>query len=403
MPPRKYGIGILGAGRIFSEHARAAQQLGDRLSLIAVADHDPIKLAHASDQYGVPITTTNYRDVLQRHDVDIVAICTPPHTHEQMISDALEAGKYVVCEKPLAHNVAACDRIAAAAREHAGRLSVVYQLRYVPDVRKIIWLRDNGRLGDLACGHFARFDRMASRPADWWGQWQIAGGGMVMTQFIHQLDLACHVFGQPVEVHAHVDTFRAEIQSEDTATATVRFASGAVASCTATLCAQAPSQQWHIFGTRGSVANPFAAHTNDPEQLRRDLQQLGKLYPSLSGGKTKQPSMHIAARAFRKALRIARLGGHVTPARPTPLHTPYYRAVINAIDRGQPLPVGPDEAMPSFELCTAIYISGLTGEPVQLPLDRENPYCEGFTAHDYQANRFATDRRHRNLADHATR
>lgn len=387
MPQRIYGIGIIGAGRIFTEHARAVNELSDRLKLVAVADTDPIKLSHATDQYGIPITTTDHHDVIQRHDVDIVAICTPPVLHERMIADALEAGKHVVCEKPLAHSIASADRINALAQQHPGRLSVVYQLRYVPDVQKILWLRDNGRLGDLAFGHFIRFDAIDPLAVDWWGRWQTAGGGVAMTQFIHQLDLACHVFGQPREVHAHMGTFAAGIESEDTFTATIRFESGAVASCSATLCAQAPMQQWHIFGTRGSVANPFAAQASDPAQLDRDLQQLDKLYPPLSPP-TAQPAMHIPARAFRKLLRILHLGGHVTPPRPAPLHTPYYRAVLDAVDQGKALPVSPEETLPSLELCTAIYISGITGETIQLPLDRGNPYCQGFSAHDYQANRF---------------
>ncbi|MEX2672159.1 MAG: Gfo/Idh/MocA family oxidoreductase [Phycisphaeraceae bacterium] len=384
MPDKTYGIGIIGAGQIFTDHADAIEKLGQGMRLVGVADTSAVQLSHAADRFGPAITTSDYRELLDREDIDVIAVCTPPATHERMVIDALEAGKFVICEKPLAHSVASADRIREAAARYPGRLSVVYQLRYIPDIQKTVWLRDNGRLGQLTAGHFIRFDRLSPFATKWWGQWQTAGGGVAMTQFIHQLDLACHLFGQPVAVQAQMDTYAADIESEDTFAATIRFESGAIASCTATLTSQAPPlQQWHIFGSRGTIQNPWACHGDNPAQMQRDLQQLDLLYPPLSGP-VKQPSMHIAARAFRKGLRILKLGGHVTPPRATPLHLPYYRAVLQAIRKRLPLPISADDAVVSLELCTAIYIASLTGESVQLPLDRANPYCEGLTRDDYQ-------------------
>ena len=234
----------------------------------------------------------------------------------------------------------------------------------------------------------------------------LAGGGVVMTQFIHQLDLACHIFGEPAQVHAQIDTFDAAIESEDTATVSVRFRCGAVASFAATLCGHAPpTQSWHIFGTRGSAHNPWAVYTDDAAQLTRDLDQLQQLYPPLSPP-PRQPSMHLVARAWRKGLRVLRLGGQVVPARPTLLHVPYYTAVLDALDAGQPLPISAEQAMQSLELTTAIYISGLTGEPVDLPLNRDNPYVAGISADDYRGHRdraahAVTDPHLQNESNHA--
>jgi len=258
-------------------------------------------------------------------------------------------------------------------------------------VRKIIWLRDSGRLGKLTFGHFTRFDTLGGGRYAWWGKWSVAGGGVAMTQFIHQLDLMCHIFGEPIEVHAAIDTFKAPIESEDSIAATVRFASGAMVTCGATLCAQQPAQSWDIFGTDGAVRNPWRYDTADERQRQRDLDQLHELFPPLNPS-VSEPSRRLANRAFRKLMRMTRLGGQVTPMRPTPLHVPYYQAVVDAIDGGEALPVSPDEAMRSMELCTAIYVSGMTGQSVTLPLDRSNPYYKGITKDGYQLHRITRER-----------
>ncbi len=177
--------------------------------------------------------------------------------------DALEAGKFVICEKPLAHTLESADRIIAVAKKHPGKLSTVYQFRYLPEVQRTLWLRDHGRLGKLLFGRFHRFakfeaparpakDGKPAKPAKkrspWWGQWQTAGGGVVMTQLIHEIDLMQHIFGRATEVTATMETLREAIESEDTCAATVRFESGAMVSCQGTMTAQRSSHGFDVIG-----------------------------------------------------------------------------------------------------------------------------------------------------------
>src|SRR5262249_1325346 len=154
--------------------------------------------------------------------------------------DALDAGKFVISEKPLAHTLSADDRILAAAKKRPGKLSTVHQYRYLPEVQRTCWLRDQGRLGRLLFvrfSRFARWEKPAKQPgrakpskkrSAWWGEWTTAGGGMAMTQLIHDLDLMLHIFGPVAEVQATMETLREPIESEDTCAATVRFANGAL-------------------------------------------------------------------------------------------------------------------------------------------------------------------------------
>jgi ABC-type transport system involved in Fe-S cluster assembly fused permease/ATPase subunit len=174
------GVGIVGAGAIFEQHALALSALAGRARLLAVCDVDDATLRAAAGAHGVAFVCRDSTALLDRPDVDLVAVCTPPAFHEEAVVGALRTGKHVVCEKPLAPTLAAADRIIAVAREHPGRLSVVHQFRYLPAVRRTLWVRDAGELGSLLFGRFHRFARFR-RPgraarAPWWGSWDVAGG-----------------------------------------------------------------------------------------------------------------------------------------------------------------------------------------------------------------------------------
>ena len=219
------GVGIVGTGVVFSEHAQALGMLGGRLRLVAIAEVDQHRRRAATDAVFVPYVTNDHAELVERPEVDVVVVATPPSGHETVIADALAAGKHVVCEKPLATNLEAIDRLVALERTAPGRLSTVYQWRYRPEVRRIIHLRDEGRLGRLVLGRFQRFARLPAGHdvAGWWGRWDRAGGGAVMTQAIHEVDLMLHIFGPAASVRADVATLRLAIESEDTAVATIHF------------------------------------------------------------------------------------------------------------------------------------------------------------------------------------
>jgi predicted dehydrogenase len=354
------GIGIVGAGIIAEQHAKACADLAGRVRLLAVADVSPENLMACAERHAIPHAYPDHRALLERDDVDVVVVATPPCFHEDVVGDALAAGKHVLCEKPLAHTLEAADRIVDAARAYPGRLSVVHQFRWWPEVQRTVWLRDHGHLGSLLFGRFSRFARF-NRPGKaprraWWGAWDVAGGGAVMTQLIHELDLMCHVFGRAAEVTAVVDTLKEDILSEDSCSATVRFASGAVVSAFGTMVAHRSSAGFDVIGTEGSAHSPWTFESMD--------------------------------RARRDEGRAAALAAHPDPGPDAQSsdHTPYLRAVADAIEAGAPLPVGPDEALACVELCTAIYASALTGAPVALPLGPGSPCYAGVTAEDY-ANR----------------
>jgi predicted dehydrogenase len=304
--------------------------------------------------------------------VDVITVCTPPVLHERVVVEALEAGKVVICEKPLAHTLESADRIISVAKRHPGKLSTVYQFRYLPEVQRTLWLRDHGRLGRLLMGRFHRFakfeaparparDGKPAKPAKkrnpWWGQWQTAGGGVVMTQLIHEIDLIQHIFGHATEVTATMETLHEAIESEDTCAATVRFKSGAMVSCHGTMTAQRSSHGFDVIGERASVHFPWA------------LESLDTAWRDESSHAVLQAHPLIEKTAAKDAANSD--------------HTPYVADVVTAILEGRSLPIGPDEARASLEICTAIYASALSGRPVQLPLDKTNDCYAGLTTAVY--------------------
>lgn len=378
---RVYGFGIIGTGVICDNHALALSKLEHRARLIAAADIDEDKLRAVSAKHFVPHTYTDYRKLLRRDDIDVVTVATPPVTHEELVMAALEAGKYVICEKPLAPTLEAADRIIDAARQYPNKLAVVHQQRFLPEVQKTVWLRDGGWLGELQFVSFKRLSSFAAPGAGgapWWGRWQVAGGGVVMTQFIHELDLMIHILGTPVEVSGVMATLQQDIESEDTFAATIRFENGAIGSCCSTLNSHKHLSTFDVVGSRASVHSPWELHANADEHHAKMHAAIGKSFPPDRLRKRSLPR-----RAVGKVLRKLGWQPRIRPEYTNNLHVPYVAAFLDAIETGCKPPVTPEESRVALELCAGIYTSALTNGPVSLPLGRSSVCYRGVRADDY--------------------
>jgi len=377
---KTYGIGIVGAGVVFHEHARAYQALGGRTKMVGLADVDPQKTRNASDQYFIPFLTDDYKQLLERDDIDMIDVCTPPSLHEQVVIDALAAGKHVLCEKPIAHTLASADRISKAAQAASTQLCVVYQLRYSTNIKRMIWLRDQGLLGRLIFGRFSRYGNLSSTTAvssGWWGKWQVAGGGALMTQFIHELDLLLYIFGAGTSVTATLATLKEPIESEDTVTATIQFESGAIVECFCTVAAQQWSLAYDIVGHDASVHVPWTVNSVNRGTRIASARKATQAVPAPA-----QPRFHPRVRQLMS--RAGRFIPMLRPPRPAPEHRPLISDFLDAIDNGSAPPIDAHEARASLELCLAIYTAGMTGESVALPLQEGCRFYEGISSDDYK-------------------
>ena len=395
MTSSTFGVGVVGAGRIFEQHARACVELGGRARLLAIADVDEAQLRAATGRHFIPFSHLDYRALLDCRDIDVVAVCTPPALHERIVVDALEAGKFVMCEKPIAHTLAAADAILAAARRHPGRLSTVFQFRYLPEVCRLRWLSDQGTPRPAGVRPL-----QSIRPLRDAGQARETGKGIEAGQGARGLvgplgrggrwrghdavnprsRFSCAICWEDrFEVTAVMDTLKEPIESEDTCAATVRFENGAMACCYGTMTAHRTASAFDVIGESASAHLPWALECPDRKRREQLLREVDSLYPLVPGP---NPKGGI----------VAALGARLWPLRTAPTsttsaHTPYVADVLDAIEAGRPLPVGPEEARTSLDLCTAVYASALTGLPIAVPLDSQSPFYTGLTTAHYDGRR----------------
>lgn len=374
-------IGIVGTGLIAAEHAKAIARLPDVARLVAAADVVPERLKAFCDSFNVPVAQPTANALIALPEVDLVAVTTPPAAHRATVLAALDAGKYVFCEKPLAHTLADALAIVEADQRRPHRIAVGYQLRYEPAYRRLVWLCRNGWIGDIES---IRIERHSHIPhanagnAGWWGAWDVSGGGVLITQLIHELDLLIQVAGQPLAVAARMDTRYTGIESEDYAELTLRLAGGGTARCIASVDSPQRGGGITIVGTRGEIGLPWRFVTKDPAAEMRALAALDRALPETRG-----PSTSFAARGARFAARKAGL----PPAEPLSAHALLYRDIAAAIAAGKPLPIPPSAALESLELVAAAYESAVSGEEVRLPLERTGAALRGVTRERFAARR----------------
>jgi predicted dehydrogenase len=373
-------VGIIGTGIVAREHAAAIAMAPVDVSLFAAADLDPQRLNDFADACKVERRYRSPADLISDHDVNLVTVATPPSSHEELVIAALKAGKCVLCEKPLAHSLASAERIAAAAEAFPGQLSVSYQFRYVPYVRRMLWLIENGWIGDIKSAVIERHSYIphsAFGKGGWWGAWDIAGGGVLITQMIHELDIMLLAMGAAASVHGEMDTRFTRIQSEDWIEATVQFDGGKTARCAGSVNSGYMRGSIAIEGSLGTITSGKLS-LRDPKREAKALAALDTALPD-----TRQPSMSLPSRALRK---LRRKFGLTEKAELTP-HAMLYCSIAQSISSNAPLPISAAQAMRSLQLCAGAYESAIVGRPVALPLNSNARTYAGVTVEDYASRK----------------
>ncbi len=220
---------VVGIGDISGNHL-AAIAANPAIELVAVCDVVPERASAAGDRWGVP-SYTDHATMLAEATPEVVHITLPHHLHAPVAIDALRAGSHVLTEKPLAESVTAARAVIAAAQESDRKFAVCFQNRYNPSSRALHEAIRSGRYGEV---RGARADTFWSRPAayyaaaPWRGTWAEAGGGTLINQQIHTIDLLCWIFGRPVDVAGTASNIRMKdvIEVEDAAVVSVTHDSG---------------------------------------------------------------------------------------------------------------------------------------------------------------------------------
>jgi len=243
---------IIGAGGISQRHLEGYRAAG--VNVVAVADASEAIRQLREQEWNVR-AYASADELLAQEDVQAVSICTPNAYHAPATIAALTRGIHVLCEKPLSLDLDACDAMIEAARQSGAVLQTGHHLRSSPLARTARRLIDEGRIG--------RVTFMRLRQAhDWGGAEQVrgafgslaaSGGGTLLDNGCHMMDLARYFGGDVRSIHARMATLKFDIEVEDTSVATLDFESGALASVENAWTATGWEESFHVYGTQGAL------------------------------------------------------------------------------------------------------------------------------------------------------
>lgn len=346
-------IGIVGCGKIARNHVQALQAL-DGVAVVACCDTDLSRARAFAAANGIDNACASTTEMVGL-GLDAVTVCTPHPTHEAVVIEAAEAGLHVLCEKPIGVDLDSADRMIDAAERAGITFGVMFQRRFWPAAQRIRKAIDDGSLGRPMLGEVSvLLHRPSSYYAQdaWRGSWETDGGGVLMTQAIHQLDLLQWYLGRPVSVtgfirtHVHGD----HIETEDSASAVIAFESGATATVTATTAAN------HNLGNRVTVIGETGA-IGSLLEFPEGAEGINELWTVPGEENLGTPfSLDITARPD-----IADINAGLVD-----FHTQQVQDFADAVRTGREPAVTGRDARTSLAIVTAIYESSRTGGPVSI-------------------------------------
>ncbi|HZV89339.1 MAG TPA: Gfo/Idh/MocA family oxidoreductase [Candidatus Binatus sp.] len=248
-------IGLIGGGNITETHARAARAIPG-VEISAIHGTNPEKIARLCREHG-GTPYENFAAFLKHRPMDLVIIGSPSGLHAEQGIAAARQGLHVLTEKPIEITTARADALIAAAKESGVQLGVIFQDRTKPHIRRLKGWLDQGLLGKIL---FVDARVKWYRPPEyyansrWRGSLALDGGGALINQGVHTIDLLLWLLGDIVRVQARTATLLHKIEAEDTAVATLEFASGALGIFHATTAAYPGyPRRVEISGTAGTV------------------------------------------------------------------------------------------------------------------------------------------------------
>jgi UDP-N-acetyl-2-amino-2-deoxyglucuronate dehydrogenase len=255
MDREKIGFGIIGTGSVSIQHAKAIRSL-DNCRLVAVCSSSESRAREAEKKFGVP-AYHDYRELLAHADVQVVCICTESGRHLAPALAAAQAGKHVLCEKPLEVTLERADQMIRACRKAGVKLGCIFQNRFSESYIKLKNAVREGLLGNLILGNayikWYRDDEYYTS-SHWRGTFRGDGGAALINQGIHTIDLLLDVMGEVESVNAKIKTVAHDIEGEDLGVAMLTFQNGALGAIEGSTAAYPGyPERLEIFGDRGSI------------------------------------------------------------------------------------------------------------------------------------------------------
>lgn len=341
---KKWNFGIIGAGVIGDFHARAIGDLPNA-NLHAVCDTNLERAEKLAEEYGCK-AFGSYDEMLEDKDIDIVAIATPSGLHMEPTVAAAKAGKHVLCEKPLEVTIERIDEMVAAHEKAGTKLGAIFQARFSDSLVPLREAIKAGRFGVMTyAAVYVPWWRTQEYYSDTWhGTWDLDGGGALMNQSIHAIDMLCEMM--PAEVESVLGLTSKighdDIETEDTSVAALKFNNGALGVIYgSTASFPGRPKRFEMTGTKGSVVyeDDSVVFWKFNEELAEDENIRTKFGSSKHSGGSSDP----------KAI------SHV-------LHSRNFAEFMKTLETGEEFCLNPEQASKSVALIREIYKSSMENE-----------------------------------------
>lgn len=328
--------GIIGAGQIAELQMVSAMRETPGHELAAVMRRDPAQADAFAARHGVPTAYYRVEDVLADPRINAVYIASPPAAHLDNVTQAAQAGKIILCEKPLARTAAEAAAIVDVCHRYGVPLMVCYYQRYNARHRQVRQLLGDGVIGQVTAVRVNFSSRSLPRPDAWRFDPSIGGGGPLLDIGPHCIDLVRFLVGPAVEVSALVDTLASDAPVEDTATLLLRLANGAHA----------------VITTHWSTANFDAQRHNTVEVWGTG----GSIHAAPINSKDSSGVTRVWTEAGEQVFEI--------PAGGPRTHVALLQALGEAVATGAPMPIPAEEGLAGMRVIEAAYASARTGRRV---------------------------------------
>ncbi|MBD3374271.1 gfo/Idh/MocA family oxidoreductase [candidate division KSB1 bacterium] len=226
---KKLNWGLIGCGDISQKRVAPALRDLPECHLVAVNRARTDLAESFAREFGAKQWYADWQDLLNNKDIDAVYIATPVNLHAEQTIAAANAGKHILCEKPMAMNTQECDQMIAACKENNVKLSIAYYRHFYPVIERIKTILNSGQLGTVimaTINAFEKFDRKPGEPRYWLLEKEKSGGGPMMDFGCHRIEVLVNLLGDVTDVKSITDTIHYDRSVEDTASALIKFKAG---------------------------------------------------------------------------------------------------------------------------------------------------------------------------------
>lgn len=346
-------VAIIGTGGIAPSHIKGYLTFKDQCEIVALCDIYPEKSEEMAKNYHLAAEVfDDHKKLLERDDIDLVSVCTPPYTHAEISINALHAGKHVIVEKPMASSLEECDEMNSAAKKTGNLLSVIAQNRFRTSFMKLKALLGTGLTGPIVHTQVDSFWWRGHSYYDlWWrGTWEKEGGGCTLNHAVHHIDIFQWMNGMPNEITAVTSNAAHDnAEVEDISVAVGKYDNGSLAQITSSVIHHGEEQQLIFQGKNARISAPWKVSASKSME---------------NGFPEKDPELEKEIQNTYDELPGVEHEGH----------TGQIHNVLGALSGQNELLIDGLQGRKTLELITAIYQSASQKETVRLPLTEKSPF-----------------------------